>query len=216
MNPCYIYITTNTNQPPIELLLFIFFFHFSYAMRYCFVKAPPYWDLWGGRFCAVDVHLIPCVIPSNFKYDALFQSKLTPVHGVSGLYICTKVYQGMSTMSDTVVDWSSIRGWSFPRGLSRCYEPILHNQKGKSIANKALIVHFFLLFFICHEILLPYSYPILRSLGWLFLHGRRSSHNRCHHVTNVIHYDFKCNTQIDLSFLWMIHGNGLYKQTKFA
>ena len=90
----------------------------------------------------VDVHLITGVIPSNFIYDALFQSKLTPVHRVSGLYIGTKVYQGIHTMSDTVVDWSSIRGWSFPRGLSRCYEPILYNQNGKLIANKALIVHF--------------------------------------------------------------------------
>ena len=35
-------------------------------------------------------------------------------------------------------------------------------------------------------------------------------------ITDVNHYDFEYNNQIDLSLLWMIHGNGLYKQTKFA
>ena len=132
-----------------------FFLYFSYTMRYCFLLAPLYWDLWGGRFRAADVHLITGVIPSNFKYDNLFQSKLTSVHGVSRHYIYTKFYQGMSAMSDPVVDYSHVRGWSFPRGLSWCYEPILYHHKHKSTTDKALKAHFFSLFFLCHEILFP-------------------------------------------------------------
>ena len=75
----------------------------------------------GGRFRAGDSHHIAGVIPSSFQYDNLFQSKLTSVHGFSGFYIYTKFYRGMSTMSDLAVDYSHVMGWSFPRGLSRCY-----------------------------------------------------------------------------------------------
>ena len=112
-----------------KALIVFFFLYFSYAMRYCFLIAPLYWDLWSGRFRAADVHLITGVIPSSFKCDNLFQSKLTSVHGVSGLYIFTKFYQGMSTMSDPVVNYSHVRGWSLPRSLSQCYQPILHHEK---------------------------------------------------------------------------------------
>ena len=69
-----------------------------------------------------DSYLIAGVIPSNFLYDDWFQSKLITVHQVNELYIYTKFYQGtcMSTMSDPVVDYSHVRGWLFPRGLSCC------------------------------------------------------------------------------------------------
>ena len=49
-------------------------------------------------------------------------------------------------MSDPVVDYSHVRGWSFLRGLSRRYEPLLYHHKHKSTADKALNVHFFLYF----------------------------------------------------------------------
>ena len=65
----------------------------------------------GGGFRAADSYHIAGVIPSNIQYDNLFQSKLISVLGVSGLYIHTKFYQGMSTMSDLVVDFSHVRGW---------------------------------------------------------------------------------------------------------
>ena len=121
--------------------------------------------LWGGPFRAAHVHIITGVIPSNFKYDNLFLSKLTSLHVVGGLYICTKFYQGMSLMSDHVVDFNHVKGWSFLRGLSRCYKPVLnHKKKRKSTTYKTLTVCLFLLW---HELLLPYSCPILRSLGWL-------------------------------------------------
>ena len=80
----------------------------------------------GGCFRTANSNHTKGVIVSNFKYDNWFQSKLTSEHGVSGLYIHTKFYQGMSAMSDPMVDYSYVRGWSFPHGLSRCYEPILY------------------------------------------------------------------------------------------
>ena len=43
--------------------------------------------------------------------------------------------------------------------------------------------------------------------------GRFRAAEIYHNITVVIHYDFKYSNQIDLSLLWMIHGNGLYKQT---
>ena len=46
--------------------------------------------------------------------------------------------------------------------------------------------------------------------------GGRFRAAEIYHITDVNHYDFKFNNQIDLTLLWMIHGNGLYKQTKFA
>ena len=52
------------------------------------------------------------------------------------LYIYTKFYQGISTKSYPVVDYTHVRGWSFPCGLSRCPKPILYHKK-------ALTVHFF-------------------------------------------------------------------------
>ena len=106
-----------------------FFLYFSYDMSYCFLIAPLHWDPWCGHFRAAESHYISGVIPSNFQYDNLFQSKLITVHGVHELYIYTKFYQGMSAMSDRVVDYSLVRGWSFPRGLSRCYKPILYHEK---------------------------------------------------------------------------------------
>ena len=84
-------------------------------MSYCFIIAALYLDIWGCRFCAADIYHIAGIIPSNFQYDAWFQSKLITVDGVSGFYIYTKFHQGMSTMSDTVVDYSHVRGWSFSR-----------------------------------------------------------------------------------------------------
>ena len=112
-------------------------------------------------------------------------------------------------MSDPVVVYSHVRGWSFPRGLSRCYKPILYHEKPKSPADKALTVHFFLLFFLRYEILLPYSSPILRSLGGRF----RAADS--YHLTAVI----PCYLQYDNLFqskLISVHGfSGLYIYTKF-
>ena len=68
---------------------------------------------------------------------------MTSVHGDNGFYMYTKLYQGLSTIIDTVVDYSHVRGLLFPRGLSQCYEPILYHHKRKSTADKALIAHFF-------------------------------------------------------------------------
>ena len=59
-------------------------------------------------FRAADVHLITGFIPSKFKYDGWFQSKLTAVQGFNELYIYNKFYQSMSTMSDPVVDYSHV------------------------------------------------------------------------------------------------------------
>ena len=128
-------------------------------MSHCFFIAPLYWDLWSGRFRAADSDQIAGVIPSNFQYHNLFQSKFISVHAVSGLYIYTKFYQYMSTTSDPVVDYSHVRGWSFPRGLSRGYEPILYHHEHKSTADKALTVHFFFYFlmaWVITSLLLPY------------------------------------------------------------
>ena len=116
----------------------------------------------------VVTYSVAGVIPFKFQYDAWFQSKLITVHGVSELYIHIKFYQGLSTMSDSAVDYNHVRGWSLPRGLShvrgwsflrglsQCYEPMLHlyHHKHKSTADRALVAHFFLSFFLCHEILL--------------------------------------------------------------
>ena len=49
-------------------------------------------------------------------------------------------------MSELVVDFSHIRGWSYLRGLIRCYEPISYHEKRKSTASKALTVHLLLYF----------------------------------------------------------------------
>ena len=49
-------------------------------------------------------------------------------------------------MSDPVLYYSHVRGWLFPRGFSRCYEPILYHHKHQSTADKALTVHFLLYF----------------------------------------------------------------------
>ena len=95
-----------------------------------------------------DSYHIACVIPSNFHYDNWFQSKFITVRRINALYIYAKFYQRTSTMSDPVVDYSHFRGWSFPRGFSQCYEPILYHHKHKSTADKALIVYFFSYFFI--------------------------------------------------------------------
>ena len=112
-----------------------FLLYFPYVMRCYFLIAPLYWDLWGGRFRAADSYHIAGVIPSNFQYEDWFQSKLITVHRVNELYIYTKFYQRVSAMSDLVVDFSHVRGWLFPRGLSRCYEPILYHHKHKSTAD---------------------------------------------------------------------------------
>ena len=120
-----------------------FLYYFSYAMRYWFLIATLYWELWGGHFCAADSHHIAGVIPSNYKYEDWFQTKLITVHQVNELYMYTKFNQGMSTISDLVYDCSHVRGWSFRRSLSRCYKPISYHQKQKSTADKALTVHFF-------------------------------------------------------------------------
>ena len=66
-----------------------------------------------GVFCAADSYHIAGEIPSNFQYDDWFQSKLITVHRVIELYINTKFYHVLTTVSDTVVDYSHIRGWSF-------------------------------------------------------------------------------------------------------
>ena len=49
-------------------------------------------------------------------------------------------------MIDPVVDYSHARGWSFPRGLSLSYVPILYHSKQKSTADKGPTVHFFFIF----------------------------------------------------------------------
>ena len=157
-----------------------FFSFFSYNMGYCFLIAALYWDLWGGRFRAADSYHISGVIPSNFQYDNLFQSKLITVHRVNELYIYTKFYQGMSTMSDPVVDYSHVRGWSIPQGLSRRYKPILYQEKTQINQQQSSYCPFFLLFLLWRDLLLPYSCPELRSLGWSFSRGRQLPHNRCH------------------------------------
>ena len=110
-----------TKSTADKALIVHFFSHLSYAMRYCFLIAALYWDLWGGRFSSADVHFITGVIPSNSKYDYWFQSKLTTVHGVIELYIYTKFYRVLITVSDTVVDYSHVRGWSFTRSWSSSY-----------------------------------------------------------------------------------------------
>ena len=156
-----------------------FFSYFSYGMTYCFLIAALHWDLWGGRFCAADSYHIPGVICSNFQYNYLFQLKLISAHRVNGFYICTKFYQGMSTMSDPVVVYSHVRGWSFPRGLSRCYKPIFYHEKMQITRRQSSYCSFFLLYFLWHELLLPYSSPISRSLGWSFPRGWQWSHSRC-------------------------------------
>ena len=115
-------------------------------MSFCFIIAPLHRDLWGCHFRAADSHHIAGVIPFHFQYDNWFQSKLITVHRVNELYIYAKFHQGMSTLSDSVVDYSHVRGWLFPRGLSRCYEPVLYHHKHKSTAEQALNVHFFLYF----------------------------------------------------------------------
>ena len=91
-------------------------------------------------FALHDSYHIAGVIPSNFQYDDWFQLKLTSTHGVIELYIYTKFYHVPTTESDAVVDYSHVRGWSFPPGLSRCYEPILYHHKHKSTADKAHIL----------------------------------------------------------------------------
>ena len=84
---------------------------------------------------------------SRVQASLRWRYKSRAVQHVNELYIYTKFYQGMSTMSDPVVDYSHVRGWSFPRGLSWCYKPVLYHHKHKSTADKALInVHFFLYF----------------------------------------------------------------------
>ena len=84
-------------------------------MSYCFLLAALYCDLWGGRFRAADSYHIAGVIPSNFQYDNLFQSKLITVHRVNELYIYTKFNHVLTTVRHTVVEYSHIRGWSFSR-----------------------------------------------------------------------------------------------------
>ena len=175
MNQCY--IITKTNQPQIKLLLFISSLIFYYGMSYGFLIAPLYWDLLGGHFRVAHVHIITGVIPSNFKYDNLFLSKLTSLHVVGGLYICTKFYQGMSPMSDHVVDFNHVKGWSFLRGLSRCYKPVLNHKKN---ANQPPIK---LLLFAYFYYGMSYCF-LIAALYWDLLGGCicgwRSSHDRCH------------------------------------
>ena len=98
-----------------------FLLHFSYAMRYRFLIAPLYWDLWCGRFRTADSHHIAGVIPDNFQYDNWFQSKLITVHQVNELYIYMKFDHVLTTVRDTVVDYTHVRGWSFSRSWNLSY-----------------------------------------------------------------------------------------------
>ena len=163
-------------------------------MSSCFLTAALYWDLWSGCFRAADSYHIAGVIPCNFQYDYLFQSKLFSVDEVSGLYIYTKFYQGTSTMSDPVVDCSHVRGWSFPCSLSRCYEPILYHHKHISTANKALNVHFLLYFSYAMR-----YYFLIAPLYWDLWGGQFRSADS-YHIAGVIpsyfQYDYLFQSKI--------------------
>ena len=107
------YMITKKNQPPDKALIVHFLAYFYYGMSYCFLIAAPYKDRWGGCFCAADSCHITGVIPFNFKYGDGYQQKLISTHGVIGLYIYTKFYHILTTVSDTVVDYSHVRRWLF-------------------------------------------------------------------------------------------------------
>ena len=183
MNPYY--ITKKGKSTADKALTVHFFSYFYYGMSYCFLIAALYWDLWGGCFRAADNYYIAGVIPSNFHYDNWFQSKFITVRRINALYIYTKFCQSTSTMSDPVVDYSHVRGWSLPRGLSRCHEKMLYHHKTNSTADKALIVHFFSIFLLWYELLFLHSCPILKSLGGLF----RAADS--YHIAGVIHSNFQ-------------------------
>ena len=144
---------------------------------YCVYIIWGHYIAWGSHFRAADNYHIAGVIPSNSNMTIGFsQNWSQSMELVDSRYI----YQVLPRY--VYHEWSSgwlqsCQEWLFPRGLSRCYEPILYPHKHKSTTVKALI---FLLFFLWHEILLPYNSTILRSLGWSFSRSWCSSQNRCH------------------------------------
>ena len=91
--------------------------------------------------------------------------------------IYTKFHHVLTTISNTVVDYSRVRGWSFPRGSSQYYEPILYHHKCKSTADKALIVHF--LSYISYDV----SYCFLIAALYWDPWGGRFRAADIHHIT---------------------------------
>ena len=113
---------------------------------YCVYIIWGHYIAWGSHFRAADNYHIAGVIPSNSNMTIGFsQNWSQSMELVDSRYI----YQVLPRY--VYHEWSSgwfqpCQGWLFPRGLSRCYEPILYPHKHKSTADKALIVHFFFYF----------------------------------------------------------------------
>ena len=104
-----------------------------------------------------------------------------------------------------MVDRSCVRGWSFPPGLSQCYEPILYHHRCKSTADKAPIVHFFSYF--SYDM----SYCFLYSNRW----GGHFHAADSHHITGVIPSNFRYDNWFQSKFISMHEVSGLYIYTKF-
>ena len=127
-------------------------------MSYCILLGAIYWDLCGGHFCAADSHHKKGVIP--FRYDNGYKSKLTLAYKVHGLYIYTKFHHVLTTVSDTVVDYSRVRGWLFRAAWANVMNPYYIITNTNQLPIK-LLLFILLLFFIWHELLFLYSCMII-------------------------------------------------------
>ena len=112
-------------------------------------------------------------------------------------------------MSDLVVDYSHVRGWLFPRGLSRYYKPISYHQKDKSTTDIALNFHFLRYF----SFAMRYCF-FIAPLYWDLWGGRFCAADS-YHLASVIPDSFQYDDLFQSKFIIVHQVNELYIYTKF-